>query len=89
MFARIRAQILRTFGYDYDEHVTRMQDAEDTLSAGQDDIDEQQHALRRQRATTSQIHTITETGIWPQDMIRGSYKAGTRTVRRKVTRELR
>jgi hypothetical protein len=73
---------LSLFGYDKPEQDRKTADFEQTLQLTDDALQRQERAIRTQVDLVGDLRSGKETGIWPQDMIRGTYRVNRRTVRR-------
>jgi hypothetical protein len=80
--SRLTSWLLSLFGYDQPEQERKTADFEQTLQLADDALERQARAIRTQAELVGDLRTGKETGIWPQDMIRGTYRAPNRKPRR-------
>jgi hypothetical protein len=73
-FGGLKSWFLSLFGYDKPEQERKTAAFEQTLQATDDALKRQERAIRNQVGLVEELRTNRETGIWPQDMIRGTYR---------------
>jgi hypothetical protein len=78
----LKSWFLSLFGYDKPEQERKTAAFEQTLQATDDALKRQERAIRTQVGIVEELRTNRETGIWPQDMIRGTYHVNPRKIRR-------
>jgi hypothetical protein len=73
---------LSLFGYDRPEQERKTAHVEESLDAAANAVVRQQRTMDEQDRIIADLRPDKETGIWPQDMIRGTYRVNRRQVRR-------
>jgi hypothetical protein len=80
--SRFASWFLSLFGYDRPEQERKTAHVEEALDAAANAVVRQQRTMDVHDTLIADLKSPRETGIWPQDMIRGTYRVNRRQVRR-------